>query len=88
MFTKNNNIKVKCKIDEKVKFILVALAAILKSLLILIKKVSKLLKDLIYFFKKVCYCLKSQKNTESKNPKVSKQKNGRIMFLSKFLVFN
>ena len=43
MFTKNNNIKVKCKIDEKVKFILVALAAILKSLLILIKKVSKLL---------------------------------------------
>ena len=26
------------------------------------------------------YCLKCRKNTESKNPKVTKTKNGRIMF--------
>ena len=29
------------------------------------------------------YCLKCRKNTESKNPNVSKTKNGRIMILSK-----
>ena len=29
------------------------------------------------------YCLKCRKNTESKNPKVAKPKNGRIMLLSK-----
>ena len=29
------------------------------------------------------YCLKCRKNTESKNPKVVRTKNGRIMFLSK-----
>ena len=29
------------------------------------------------------YCLKGRKNTESKNPKVVKMKNGRIMLLSK-----
>ena len=29
------------------------------------------------------YCLKSRKNTESKNPKVARTKNGRIMLLSK-----
>ena len=29
------------------------------------------------------YCLKYRKNTESKNPKVVKTKNGRIMLLSK-----
>ena len=29
------------------------------------------------------YCLKCTKNTESKNPKVAKTKNGRIMLLSK-----
>ena len=28
------------------------------------------------------YCLKCRKNTESKNPKVVKTKNGRIMLLS------
>ena len=28
------------------------------------------------------YCLKCRKNTESRNPKVAKTKNGRIMFLS------
>ena len=30
------------------------------------------------------YCLKCRKNTESKNPKIVKTKNGRIMLLSKF----
>ena len=29
------------------------------------------------------YCLKRRKNTESKNPKVVRTKNGRIMLLSK-----
>ena len=29
------------------------------------------------------YCLKCRKNTESKNPKVVRAKNGRIMLLSK-----
>ena len=29
------------------------------------------------------YCLKYRKNTESKNPKVERTKNGRIMLLSK-----
>ena len=32
------------------------------------------------------YCLKCRKNTESKNPKVSKTRNERIMFLSKCAV--
>ena len=32
------------------------------------------------------YCLKCRKNTESKNPKVAKTKNGRIMPLSKCAV--
>ena len=32
------------------------------------------------------YCLKSRKNTESRNPKVVKTKNGRIMFLSYCIV--
>ena len=31
----------------------------------------------------VSYCLKCRKTTESKNPKVPKSKNGRIMLLSK-----
>ena len=34
------------------------------------------------------YCLKCRKNTESKNPKVAKTKNGRIMLLWKFEVRN
>ena len=34
------------------------------------------------------YCLKCRKNTESKNPKVTKTKNGRIMLLSKCEVCN
>ena len=34
------------------------------------------------------YCLKSRKNTESKNPKVVKTKNGRTMLLSKCTVHN
>ena len=29
------------------------------------------------------YCLKSRKNTERKNPKAVRSKNGRIMLLSK-----
>ena len=29
------------------------------------------------------YCLKCRKNTESKNPNVTRTKNGRIMLLSK-----
>ena len=33
------------------------------------------------------YCLKCRKTTESKNPKVAKTKNGRIMLLSKCAVF-
>ena len=32
------------------------------------------------------YCLKCRKNTESKNLKVSRTKNGRIMLLSKCAV--
>ena len=32
------------------------------------------------------HCLKCRKNTESKNPKVIKTKNGRIMRLSKCVV--
>ena len=32
------------------------------------------------------YCFKLRKNTESKNPKVVKTKNGRIMLLSKCAV--
>ena len=32
------------------------------------------------------YCLKCRKNTESKNPKFAKTKNGRIMLLSKCAV--
>ena len=34
------------------------------------------------------YCLKCRKNTESKNPKFVRTKNGRIMYLSKFSVCN
>ena len=34
------------------------------------------------------YCLKCKKNTESKNPKVVRTKNGRIMLLSNCLVGN
>ena len=32
------------------------------------------------------YCLKCTKNTESKNPKIARTKNRRIMLLSKCLV--
>ena len=34
------------------------------------------------------YCLKCRKNTASKNPKVAKTKNGRIMLLSNFVVYD
>ena len=33
------------------------------------------------------YCLKCRKNTESKNPKVTRTKKGRIVLLLKFLYF-
>ena len=32
------------------------------------------------------HCLKCRKNTESKNPKVARTKNGGIMLLSKYAV--
>ena len=32
------------------------------------------------------YCLKSRKNTENKNPKVARTKNGKIMLFSKCAV--
>ena len=34
------------------------------------------------------HCLKCRTNTESKNPKVAKAKNGRIMLLGKCAVFD
>ena len=34
------------------------------------------------------YCLKCRKNTESKNPKVVRTENGRIMFPSKCSMCN
>ena len=34
------------------------------------------------------YCLKCRKNTESKNPKVVRTKNGGIILLSKYSVCN
>ena len=34
------------------------------------------------------YCFKCRKNTESKNPKLLKQKNERIMLLPKCAVFD
>ena len=36
----------------------------------------------------LCYCLKCRKNTESKNSKEVRTKNGRIMLLSLFAVCN
>ena len=50
------------------------------------KKKSKILKTnkgLTICNTMLSYCLKCRKNTESKNPNVSKTKNGRIMILSK-----
>ena len=34
------------------------------------------------------YCLKSRKNRENKNPEVTRTKHGRIMHLSKFVVWD
>ena len=34
------------------------------------------------------YCLECRENVESKNPKVARAKDGRIMLLSKFTVFD
>ena len=36
----------------------------------------------------LCYCLKCRKNTESKNPKFVRTKNGKVMLLSKCAVCN
>ena len=36
----------------------------------------------------VSYCLKWRRNLESQNSKVARTKNGRIMLLSKFLVWD
>ena len=33
------------------------------------------------------YCLKCRKNTENRNPKVSKTSNGRAMVLSKYVIW-
>ena len=33
-------------------------------------------------------CLKCRKNTESKNPKVGRTKNGRIILLSKYALYD
>ena len=41
-----------------------------------------------YSKKMLSYCLKCRKNTESKNPKVVKTKNGRIILSSKFAVYH
>ena len=41
------------------------------------------LKLLIYLQTILSYCLKRRKNAESKNPKIVKTKNGRIMLLLK-----
>ena len=38
LFTKNNNIKIKREIDRKIIFNLIAMAAVLKSLQLLLKK--------------------------------------------------
>ena len=32
------------------------------------------------------YCLKSKKNTERKNPKIVRKKQGKIMLLSKYVI--
>ena len=45
-------------------------------------------KSLNYICKSNVICLKCRKNTESKNPKVVKTKNGRRMLLSKCAVCN
>ena len=34
------------------------------------------------------YCLKCRKNIESKNPKVARTKNGRIMLFLKYAVYD
>ena len=45
-------------------------------------------KSLKYILKMLSYCLKCRKNTESKNPKFVKKKNGRIMLLSKCALYD
>ena len=45
-------------------------------------------KSLNYTYKNLSYCLKCRKNTGSKNPKVVRAKNGKIILLSKWAVCN
>ena len=47
------------------------------------KKKSKILIINKLYIKMLSYCLQCKKKTESKNPKVLRAKNGRIMLLSK-----
>ena len=46
-------------------------------------------KSLNYMLKLTSsYCLKCRRNTKSKNPEIARQKSGRIILLSKFVVYN
>ena len=46
-------------------------------------------KSLNYMLKlTLSYCLKCRRNTKSKNPEIARQKSGRIILLSKFVVYN
>ena len=52
-------------------------------------RLQKFLEDFSLFIKTMLpYCLKCRKNTETKNPKVVKTKNGKIILLSKCEVCN
>ena len=52
-------------------------------------RLQKFLEDFSQFIKTMLpYCLKCRKNTETKNPKVVKTKNGKIILLSKCEVCN
>ena len=52
------------------------------------KDLIKFIEDFILFTKQSSYCLKFRKNTETKNLKVARTKNGRIILLSKYAVFD
>ena len=65
---------------EKLIFFLVALIVALKSLELLMKKTWLIRK--FDYETMLLYCLKSRKNTASKNPRDLKAKNGRMIVLS------
>ena len=75
---------------EKLIFILFVLAAVLKcfQLLMNMKLVIHLRKIKSNNKTMLPYCLKSRKNTESKNPTFVKTKNGRMIILSNYMVCN